>query len=186
MLLLLMLMPMPDPHELTVTTLSLGCRRFVLNSITGTEDPDAKQLDLYSCTCLLGYALLPLVGHAMLALLLPRCVLLPGGRPFAVGLVLPCCCCCCHCVLLCNQCMLLTRAPADPPICLTPPTPPPCLLARRRSLPSMAAAALAVLWAGQTASRLFCRRSPLLDGQQSCVLYPCLLMYSSFALLSLY
>ncbi|PRW51047.1 YIPF5-like protein [Chlorella sorokiniana] len=104
-----------------------GLLWFVLNSITGTEDPDAKQLDLYSCTCLLGYALLPLVGHALLALLLPR-----------------------------------------------------------RSVPSMAAAALAVVWAGQTASRLFCRRSPLLDGQQSCVLYPCLLMYSSFALLSLY
>lgn len=62
------------------------------------------------------------------------------------------------------------------------PTATPC----RRSVPSMAAAGLAVLWAGQTASRLFCRRSPLLDGQQSCVLYPCLLMYSSFALLSLY
>lgn len=57
---------------------------------------------------------------------------------------------------------------------------------RRRGLPSVLAAGAAVLWAGQTASRLFCRRSQLLAGQQSVVLYPCLLMYSSFALLSLY
>lgn len=56
----------------------------------------------------------------------------------------------------------------------------------RRSLPSVAVAAGAVLWAGQTASRLFCRRSPLLGDQQAVVLYPCLLMYGSFALLSLY
>ena len=46
--------------------------RFVLNSITGSDDPDAAALDLYSCTCLLGYALLPLVAHALVALLLPR------------------------------------------------------------------------------------------------------------------
>ncbi|PSC76290.1 integral membrane Yip1-family isoform B [Micractinium conductrix] len=44
----------------------------VLNSITGSDDPDATSLDLYSCTCLLGYALLPLVLHALLALALPR------------------------------------------------------------------------------------------------------------------
>lgn len=50
----------------------------------------------------------------------------------------------------------------------------------------MMAAALAVLWSGQTAATLFCRRSPLLDGQQTVVLYPCVLMYSTFALLSLY
>lgn len=47
-------------------------RRSVLNSITGSDDPDATSLDLYSCTCLLGYALLPLVLHALLALALPR------------------------------------------------------------------------------------------------------------------
>ena len=50
----------------------------------------------------------------------------------------------------------------------------------------MAVAALAVLWSGHTASTLFCKRSPMLDGQQPVVLYPCLLMYSTFALLSLY
>lgn len=56
----------------------------------------------------------------------------------------------------------------------------------RRSTASLALAAGAVLWASQTAARLFVRRSPLLDGQHSVVLYPCILMYSSFALLSLY
>ena len=50
----------------------------------------------------------------------------------------------------------------------------------------MAVAAVAVLWASHTAARLFVRRSPLLDGQHSVVLYPCLLMYGCFALLSLY
>ena len=65
-----------------------------------------------------------------------------------------------------------------------PPLPAyaPC----RRSTGSVAAAAVAVLWASQTAARLFVRRSPLLDGQHAVVLYPCLLMYASFALLSLY
>ena len=37
-----------------------------------------------------------------------------------------------------------------------------------------------------TAARLFVRRSPLLGGQHGVVLYPCALMYASFALLSLY
>lgn len=44
----------------------------MLNSITGSEDPEAKALDLYACTCLCGYALLPLVAHAFLALAVPR------------------------------------------------------------------------------------------------------------------
>jgi hypothetical protein len=50
----------------------------------------------------------------------------------------------------------------------------------------IAAAVVAVLWASHTAAKLFVRRSPLLDGQHLVVLYPCLLMYTSFALLSLY
>jgi hypothetical protein len=50
----------------------------------------------------------------------------------------------------------------------------------------MAAAAVAVLWSAHTAAKLFVRRSPLLDGQHSVVLFPCLLMYTTFALLSLY
>lgn len=57
---------------------------------------------------------------------------------------------------------------------------------RRRSPFSLAGAVLAVLWASHTASRLFTRRSPLLDGQYLILAYPCLLMYSAFALLTLY
>lgn len=54
---------------------------FVLNSIAASagaaapspDDAAGRSLDLYSCCCLLGYCLLPLVLHALLALLLPRC-----------------------------------------------------------------------------------------------------------------
>ncbi len=50
----------------------------------------------------------------------------------------------------------------------------------------VSAAVVAVVWASQTAARLFVRRSPLLDGQLPVVFFPCLLLYTSFALLSLY
>lgn len=45
---------------------------FVLQSIVGSDHPEAKSLDLYTCCCLLGYSLLPIIGHAVVALLLPR------------------------------------------------------------------------------------------------------------------
>lgn len=61
-----------QPCRSALSCAAVAACRFVLNSITGSDDPDAKALDLYSCTCLLGYALLPLVGHALLALALPR------------------------------------------------------------------------------------------------------------------
>ena len=67
-----------------------------------------------------------------------------------------------------------------------PPTAHPAPPTSRSSLLSLAVAAGAVLWSGQTAARLFVRRSPLLDGQHALILYPCLLMYSAFALLTLY
>lgn len=53
------------------TVVGSGLIWFVLNSMTGS-DPEAADLGLYACCCLLGYALLPLVGHALLSLLLPR------------------------------------------------------------------------------------------------------------------
>ena len=61
-----------------------------------------------------------------------------------------------------------------------------CRSARRRALGSVGGAALAVLWAAHTAARLLTWRSPLLEGQHSVVLFPCILLYTSFALLSLY
>jgi hypothetical protein len=45
---------------------------FVLQSVVGSDHPDCKSLDLYTCCCLLGYSLLPMVAHAIVALLLPR------------------------------------------------------------------------------------------------------------------
>lgn len=60
------------------------------------------------------------------------------------------------------------------------------LLLPRRSVVAMVFAAVAVIWSSQTAARLFVHRTPALRGQLSIVLYPCLLMYTAFALLTLY
>lgn len=99
---------------------------FVLSSIAGQE-AQGRSLDLYACCCVLGYAQLPLVLHALGSLLLPR-----------------------------------------------------------RSIAAMVMAGLAVLWSAQTAGRLFVHRTTALQGQLSVVIYPCLLMYSALALLTLY
>lgn len=108
------------------TVVGSGLIWFILSSIAGS-DPQSKNLDLYSCCCLLGYALLPMVLHAMGSLLLPR-----------------------------------------------------------RSTISMALAGGAILWSSQTAARLFIHRSSALQGQTTIVLYPCILLYTAFALLTLY
>ncbi len=50
----------------------------------------------------------------------------------------------------------------------------------------MGSAVLAVLWSGYTASKLFSRRSQMLEEHMYLILYPCLLMYSAFALLTIY
>lgn len=60
------------------------------------------------------------------------------------------------------------------------------LLLPRRSVFAMLFAAVAVIWSSQTAARLFMHRTPALRGQLSIVLYPCVLMYTAFALLTLY
>jgi hypothetical protein len=90
-------------------------------------DPDSRALDVYSCCCLLGYSLLPLVLHALASLLLPR-----------------------------------------------------------QSTASLCLAAAAVVWSSWTAAKLFVHRSVALQGQLQLVIYPCLLMYTAFALLTLY
>lgn len=99
---------------------------FILSSIAG-HDTEGRNLDIYSCTCLMGYSMLPLVLHAVTSLLLPR-----------------------------------------------------------RSVPSVVLAVLTVVWSSYTAARLFTYRSSGLKGQFSIVLYPCLLLYTAFALLTLY
>lgn len=54
----------------------------VVNSMAGADNPDSQHLGLYSCCCLLGYCLLPMMVFAVLALIIPRytsCMaLLPG------------------------------------------------------------------------------------------------------------
>ncbi len=58
-----------------------------------------------------------------------------------------------------------------------------CLL---RGVATVLLAAVAVLWSGMSAAKLFARRSPVLEDHLSLIAYPCLLMYSAFALLTIY
>ena len=50
----------------------------------------------------------------------------------------------------------------------------------------MVLAAVAVFWAAWMASKLFAFRSNALREQYYLILYPCLLTYTSFALLTIY
>lgn len=60
------------------------------------------------------------------------------------------------------------------------------LLFPRRSMVTFSIAIIAVLWATGTASKLFILRSRQLRGKNVVVAYPCMLMYTAFALLTLY
>ncbi len=51
---------------------------------------------------------------------------------------------------------------------------------------SLVSAVLCVLWSGQTAATLFVRRCSQHDGQLVLIAYPCVLMYTTFVLLTLY
>ena len=44
----------------------------VVNSMAGMDNPESHSLGLYSCCCLLGYCLLPMVVFALVALITPR------------------------------------------------------------------------------------------------------------------
>lgn len=44
----------------------------VVNSMAGMDNPESQSLGLYSCCCLLGYCMLPMVVFALLALVIPR------------------------------------------------------------------------------------------------------------------
>lgn len=46
---------------------------FVFSRVASPEsDADEKRLDVYTCCCILGYSLVPLVIHALGSLMLPR------------------------------------------------------------------------------------------------------------------
>ncbi|KAK9919010.1 hypothetical protein WJX75_008673 [Coccomyxa subellipsoidea] len=51
---------------------------------------------------------------------------------------------------------------------------------------TVALAVVALLWSGMTAAKLFTKRSPVLEDHLYLIAYPCFLMYSAFALLSIY
>lgn len=97
---------------------------FVVSSMVGPEGPERQAVDLYSCMCLLGYGLLPLVLYSLLSLIIPKGM---ASNVFAV---------------------------------------------------------LCTLWSALTAAKLFTRRSPSLTEFQGLIGYPCLLMYTAFALLT--
>ena len=62
-----------------------------------------------------------------------------------------------------------------------PPCPPPC-----RGLLSACLALLCTVWSADTAARIVVKRSPQLEEMQYIIMYPCLLTYGAFALLSVY
>jgi hypothetical protein len=55
-----------------------------------------------------------------------------------------------------------------------------------RGTATVALAVVALLWSGMTAAKLFTKRSPVLEDHLYLIAYPCFLMYSAFALLSIY
>ncbi|GMH32432.1 hypothetical protein BSKO_00266 [Bryopsis sp. KO-2023] len=100
---------------------------FVVNQLAGQGNPDGHSIVLYSCCCLVGYCLIPIVGLSGLALMMPG--------------------------------LQMVRA---------------------------AAGCICVVWSTFVASGLFVRRSPCLEDQRSLVAYPCFLVYSIFAVLTIY
>lgn len=60
-----------------------------------------------------------------------------------------------------------------------------CAAVHRGMVP-YSTAAVAVLWAAFTASKMFVKRSPALEEQRGVIAYPCMLMYIAFAMLTLY
>ncbi len=53
---------------------------FVVSSMAGPEAANKGAVDLYSCMCLLGYGMLPMVLYAVVSLLIPRYVRVDGGQ----------------------------------------------------------------------------------------------------------
>lgn len=59
---------------------------FMVNQIASNEVAEARALDLYSCCCIVGYGMVPLLLLSVAVLLVPRCVYC--GVCLCVG----CCC----------------------------------------------------------------------------------------------
>lgn len=103
-----------------------GANSGVNGGMGGGGGGGGKALDLYSCCCVTGYGMVPLIVVSAALLLVPR-------GPAAVAL-----------------------------------------------------SAVGALWSAATAAKVLGRMSPALGAARPLLLYPCLLMYASFALLGVY
>ncbi len=168
----------------------------VVNNMAGTENPESQSLGLYSCCCLLGYCLLPMVVFALLALVIPRYKLLSSIYTVLSGG-------CAHCIswrasyvpicaaryesysfyiftvtsIVC-ACALFCRAQAQINF--------HSCRATCRGIANVILASVTTLWCGRTAAKLFVKKAPSISDQTLLVAYPCTLMYSAFALLTVY
>lgn len=160
---------------------------FVANNIGGgsADAPDGGAPGLYDCCCLLGYCLLPLIAHALASLLIPKC-----GSSF----ILKCYFWSCSSRNWCLGAGVRERDSAG--ACAAVGGALGCEGAQQlyklstymdgRGAATLALAVLAVLWAARIASRLFVRRSPALEEHAYLLAYPCLLVFTAFALLNVY
>jgi len=55
-----------------------------------------------------------------------------------------------------------------------------------RGIANVVLASTTTLWCGRTAAKLFAKKAPSISDQSMLVAYPCTLMYSAFALLTVY
>lgn len=99
---------------------------FVANQVASNDGSGQRGLDLYSCCCVTGYGMVPLILVSAALLLVPR-------------------------------------GPA-----------------------SVALSVAGAIWSALTAAKVLARMSPALQESRSLLMYPCFLMYSSFALLGVY
>lgn len=146
---------------------------FMVNQIASNEAAEHRALDLYSCCCIVGYGMVPLLVLSVAVLFTPRwggCVVLcglqgelAGGGPAAgnsmrqqrTGLQLTRHCCC------------LPRCWCRGPV-------------------SAVLAILAAAWSAVTAAKILSKVSHALAEVQALVMMPCFLLYGSFALLTVY
>lgn len=150
---------------------------FMVNQIASNEAAEHRALDLYSCCCIVGYGMVPLLVLSVAVLFTPRwggcvalCVGVAGracrGRPQLVagnsmrqhrtGLQLKRHCCCLPAWCWC-------RGPV-----------------------SAVLAILAAAWSAVTAAKILSKVSHALAEVQALVMMPCFLLYGSFALLTVY
>lgn len=152
----------------------------VVNSMAGADNPESQSLGLYSCCCLLGYCLLPMIVFALLALIIPRYATSEQSCLLVLSAYVSNMCSNQYQVCALSQsaahkllpCLSTTRIDIRAPIC--------------RGVANLVLAVATTLWCGWTAAKLFSKMAPSISDQSMLVAYPCTLMYSAFALLTVY